>query len=54
MSKDWKSTLWEIIYTILTIGISHIRKRKKRLKEKENEQEDKEGKKENPNESFES
>ena len=29
MATNWKSTLWDIILTILTLGISHIQKRKK-------------------------
>lgn len=29
MATDWKTTLWDIILTILTLGISHIQKRKK-------------------------
>ncbi|MDL2231360.1 hypothetical protein LJB85_01305 [Porphyromonadaceae bacterium OttesenSCG-928-L07] len=37
MSKNWKPTLWEIIYMILTIGLGHIQKRKQRLKEREEE-----------------
>lgn len=29
MANNWKSTLWDIVLTILTLGISHIQKRKK-------------------------
>ena len=35
MSTNWRSTLWDIILTILTLGISHIQKRKKKLEEEE-------------------
>ena len=30
MATNWKTTLWDIILTILTLGISHIQKRKRR------------------------
>lgn len=33
MATNWKTTLWDIILTILTLGISHIQKRKKKLEE---------------------
>ncbi len=36
MATNWKTTLWDIILTILTLGISHIQKRKKRLEEEGN------------------
>ena len=35
MATNWRSTLWDIILTILTLGISHIQKRKKKLEEEE-------------------
>ena len=35
MATNWKTTLWDIILTILTLGISHIQKRKKSLKRRE-------------------
>lgn len=35
MATNWKSTLWDIILTILSLGISHIQKRKKKLEEEE-------------------
>ena len=35
MATNWRSTLWDIILTILTLGISHIQKRKKKLEEDE-------------------
>lgn len=31
MVNNWKSTLWDILITILTLGISHIQKHKKKL-----------------------
>ena len=33
MATNWKTTLWDIILTILSLGISHIQKRKKKLEE---------------------
>lgn len=33
MATGWKTTLWDII---LTLGISHIQKRKKKLEEEGN------------------
>ncbi|HBO25270.1 MAG TPA: hypothetical protein DD657_00535 [Culturomica sp.] len=33
MATNWKKTLWDIILTILSLGISHIQKRKKKLEE---------------------
>ena len=36
MATNWKTTLWDIILTILTLGISHIQKRKKKLEEEVN------------------
>ena len=35
MATNWRSTLWDIILTILTLGIAHIQKRKKKLAEEE-------------------
>ncbi len=35
MTNNWKSTLWDIVLTILILGISHIQKRKKKLEEGE-------------------
>ena len=31
MATNWRSTLWDIILTILTLGIFHIQKRKKKI-----------------------
>ncbi len=31
MATNWKTTLWDIILTILTLGISHIRKHKEKF-----------------------
>ena len=35
MATNWKTTLWDIILTILTLGISHIQQRKKKLEGEE-------------------
>lgn len=32
MAANWKKTLWNIILTILSLGISHIQKRKKKIR----------------------
>lgn len=41
MANNWKSTLWDIILTILTLGITHIQKRKKKLEEGEDKKDTK-------------
>ena len=35
MATNWRSTLWDIILTLLTLGISHIQQHKKKLEEEE-------------------
>lgn len=32
--SNWKTTLWDILITILTLGISHIQKRKKKSRKR--------------------
>lgn len=33
---NWKKTLLDILISILTLGISHVQKRKKKIEEAEN------------------